>query len=118
LIYNNRELTTPQIFLVSCLFHHVSILKLTVHGAYTDFLTTGTRPAQFPLEEDWSIPKVERTVWYDLFEQEQRAQAFKCVWGVMEYLCRDVGRGENADVATPAVATAASANGVGQGMQN
>ena len=84
-----------QIFLVSCLFHHISVLKITVHNAYTDYLTTGVTPVQTPAEEDWSIPKLERTDWLDLFDQEQRVAAFKCVWGVMEYVNRDVG-GENA----------------------
>jgi hypothetical protein len=82
---------SAQIFLVSCLFHHVSVLKLTVHNAYTDYLTTGIQPTQTPLEDDWSIPKLERTDWLDLFNQEQRVEAFKCVWGVMEYVSRDVG---------------------------
>jgi hypothetical protein len=80
-----------QIFLVSCLFHHISVLKLTVHNAYTDYLTTGIQPTQTPSEDDWSIPKLERTDWLDLFDQEQRVGAFKCVWGVMEYVSRDVG---------------------------
>jgi hypothetical protein len=26
-----------------------------------------------------------------LFNQEERVEAFKCVWGVMEYVSRDVG---------------------------
>ncbi|KAM0705169.1 hypothetical protein Q7P35_007956 [Cladosporium inversicolor] len=78
-----------QIFLVSCLFHHVSILKLTIHDAYTEYLTTGSMPKQTPAEEDWCSPKLERTEWYDLLDQEGRVEAFRCIWGVMEYLNRD-----------------------------
>jgi hypothetical protein len=79
-----------QIFLVSCLYHHVSILKLTIHDAYTEYLTTGSMPKQAPVEEDWCSPKLERTVWYDLLDQTGRVEAFSCIWGVMEYLNRDV----------------------------
>ena len=32
----------------------------------------------------------------DLFDQQQRVDAFKSVWGVMEYVTRDVGKGETA----------------------
>ena len=78
-----------QIFLVSCLFHHVSILKLTVHDAYTEYLTTGAMPKLTPAEEDWCSPKLERTDWYDLLDQEGRVEAFRSIWGVMEYLNRD-----------------------------
>ena len=81
---------------MSCIFHHISNLKHTVHNAYTDYLTTGIKPVQTPSEEDWSVPKLERTDWLDLFDQEQRVEAFKCVWGVMEYVSRDVGGDESA----------------------
>ena len=80
---------TTQIFLVSCLFHHISILKLTIHDAYTHYLTTGAMPEQTPAEEDWCSPRLERTDWYDLLNQEQRVDAFRYIWGVMEYLNRD-----------------------------
>lgn len=96
---------------MSCLFHHVSILKLTVHDAYMDYLTTGIKPSRTPSEDDWSTPRVERTAWFDLFDQEQRVEAFKCIWGVMEYKTRDVDGGETAG------AENASAENAGERMQ-
>lgn len=90
----------PQIFLVSCLFHHVSILKLTIHSAYTHYLTTGILPQPTPAEEDWCSPPLERTEWYDLFDQESRVDAFRCIWGVMEYATRDVATGGSGAVST------------------
>jgi hypothetical protein len=84
--------------LVSCLYHHVSILKLTIHNAYTEYLTTGSMPKPTPAEEDWCSPKLERTEWYDLLDQTSRVEAFSCIWGVMEYLSRDVTVSES-DVA-------------------
>jgi len=93
-----------QIFLVSCLYHHVSILKLTIHDAYTEYLTTGSMPKQTPDQEDWCSLKLERTVWFDLLDQTGRVEAFSCIWGVMEYLSRDVSAGKSGVVETSAEA--------------
>lgn len=46
-------------------------------------------PKQTPAEEDWCSPKLERTEWYDLLDQEGRVEAFRSIWSVMEYLNRD-----------------------------
>ena len=86
--------------MVSCLFHHVSILKLTIHDAYTEYLTTGSMPEQSPAEEDWCSPILERSEWYDLMDQEGRVEAFRCIWGVMEYLNRDKKASESGEVST------------------
>ena len=86
--------------MVSCLFHHVSILKLTIHDAYTEYLTTGSMPEQTPAEEDWCSPKLERTEWYDLLDQEGRVEAFRSIWGVMEYLNRDKTANSSEGVST------------------
>lgn len=88
--YDRQKANRAQVFLVSCVFHHVSILKLTVHDAYTDYLTTGVMPNPEPKEEDWSMPRLDRTSWYDLLDMMNRVEAFRIIWGVMEYLNRDV----------------------------
>jgi hypothetical protein len=79
-----------QIFMVSSLNHHISILRLTIHDAYTDFVMTGQPPEQIPKEEDWCRPTLRRTQWFDFFDMEQRIEAFRAVWGVMAYLNRPV----------------------------
>jgi hypothetical protein len=86
--------------LVSCLFHHVSVLKLTIHDAYTEYLTTGLMPKPTPVEEDWCSPKLQRTEWYDLLDQEARVEAFRSIWGVMEYLNRDKTTAQAGEVST------------------
>jgi hypothetical protein len=86
--------------LVSCLFHHISILKLTIHDAYTEYLTTGSMPEQTTFEEDWWSPKLQRTEWYDLLDQEGRVEAFRSIWGVMEYLNRDKTAAKSGEVST------------------
>lgn len=87
-----------QIFMVSSLNHHISILKLTVHEAYLDFLETEKIPTHFrpdppiPADQGWCSPRLERTQWYDLFNVDERVQAFRALWGAMAYLSREIER--------------------------
>jgi hypothetical protein len=76
--------------MVSSLNHHISILKLTIHDAYLDYLATAKCPENPPKETDWSRPKLQRSEWLDLFDMEQRVLAFRALWAVMDYLSRDV----------------------------
>jgi hypothetical protein len=85
-------LMMSQAFLVSSLNHHLSIVKLTVHGAYMDYLTSATLPQSPPEDDQWCQPKLQRTEWFDLFDIKQRVEAFRGLWGVMAYLTRDVGQ--------------------------
>lgn len=74
--------------MISCLFHHIAILKLTVHPLYVDFLVSGKGPAKTPDNVPWYKPKVERTRWYDLLDTKERSEAFRGLWGLMSYLMR------------------------------
>lgn len=75
--------------MVSSLNHHICILKLTVHVAYIDYLTSGEMPEPRPQEEEWYRPKLQRSHWYDLFTMEQRVEAYRALWGLMNYLTRE-----------------------------
>ena len=77
-----------QVFMISSLNHHISILKLTVHDAYMEYLASDTLPNPLPAHSDWCGPKLQRSEWFDLFDVEQRVLAFRGIWGVMEYLSR------------------------------
>lgn len=72
------------------MFHHIAVLKMTVHEAYVDFITTGVMPDPMPVESDWSTPRVERTDFFDIFDQQHRMWAFSVIWGVMEHVTRKV----------------------------
>ena len=75
--------------MISSLNHHISILKLTVHDAYTDCITSGLSPSPAPVDEAWCKPRLKRTEWLDLFDVDQRITAFRALWAVMAYLTRD-----------------------------
>ena len=74
--------------MISSLYHHISIVKLTVHCAYLDFLGSGKLPRPLPEQNDWCRPILQRSHWHDLFDMEERVLAFRGIWGVMEYLNR------------------------------
>ncbi|KAK5124356.1 hypothetical protein LTR85_001573 [Meristemomyces frigidus] len=80
-----------EVFMVSSLNHHIAILKLTVHAAYVDCLVSGVLPEPTPIEADWCKPKLQRSQWFDLFDKEQRVEAFRGLWGVVAYLTREAG---------------------------
>jgi hypothetical protein len=85
--YHSR-LTMAQIFMVSSLNHHISVLKLHVHPSYIKYLTDGTLPEDTPSDPDWCSPKLQRTRWFDLFDVEDRKEAMRGIWGIMGYLSK------------------------------
>ncbi|KAL8947480.1 MAG: hypothetical protein Q9222_006245 [Ikaeria aurantiellina] len=101
-IGKRTDSASDDIFLVSALNHHVSILHVHVPDAYLDFIThgngngmgsgkgKGNNQAQQldPSKEEWWILEVKRSKWYDLLVPEDRAEAMRGVWGVMAWLKR------------------------------
>ena len=78
-----------DIFVVSCLFHHVSVLRVRVpdrllavlEGADDDDLTART----------WGKLELRRSRWFDLFKIDERVAAMELVWSMMSYLMRGQG---------------------------
>ena len=61
---------------------------MTIHGAYIDCVTSGTLP-EIPLNySEWCRPYIQRSGWFDLFDKDERLEAFRGLWGVMAYLTR------------------------------
>ncbi|CRG90470.1 hypothetical protein PISL3812_07514 [Talaromyces islandicus] len=77
-----------DIFMVSQLNHHVSILHLRVHRRYIECLTDGgSKTTDGGLSEHpWDVLKLRRSKWYDLMDKEQRVEAFQGLWRVFHYL--------------------------------
>ncbi|MCJ1297902.1 hypothetical protein MMC08_000690 [Hypocenomyce scalaris] len=94
-----------DLYMVSSINHHVSIIHLRIHTHYLEYLTTGkvtvTAPASPhqapPLASDqpWYGLDMQRSRWYNLLEPADRVQAMRGIWGVMAWLMRD---GEGADM--------------------
>ena len=97
---------TIQIFMVSSLNHHVSILKFTVHSAYTEYVRTEQLPTPLPNDPNWSSPRLQRTMWYNFFDVDERVQAYRAIWGITAYLMRETNK-----PSPPATAAGASEQG-------
>ncbi|CZS95119.1 uncharacterized protein RAG0_04897 [Rhynchosporium agropyri] len=72
-----------DIFLMSALNHHISIVRARVSEKLLSVLDGGE-------EDEWDRLEVRRTKWYDLYLGEERVEAMGCIWGVMAWLMRKV----------------------------
>ncbi|PVH88056.1 hypothetical protein DL98DRAFT_509563 [Cadophora sp. DSE1049] len=72
-----------DIFLMSALNHHVSIVRARVSEKLLGVLEGG-------MEDEWERLEIRRTKWYDLYLKDERVEAMGCVWGVMAWLMRKV----------------------------
>ncbi|PVI00510.1 hypothetical protein DM02DRAFT_655372 [Periconia macrospinosa] len=91
-IGKDRDSEWDEIFMISSLNHHISVIKLRVHRLYIEFITTGAIPEDTPSEQDWRSPQLQRTRWFNLFEVEDRKEAMRGIWGIMSYLVRVQGK--------------------------
>lgn len=105
-----------DVFVVSSLNHHVSILRLHVHDRYlaqleapvstksdAAIITQGAGVADAQghsgshenvgppsvLSPHWSIPELRRSRWFDLLNPHDRCEVFRLLWSIMAYLNRE-----------------------------
>ncbi|KAL2826919.1 hypothetical protein BJY01DRAFT_142810 [Aspergillus pseudoustus] len=81
-IGKDKESPYDDIYLLSSINHHLSILHLRIHRRYLDILTTGSSniPPESPADHPWHVLKVRRTRWYDLFDAQDRVEVFRGIW--------------------------------------
>ncbi|GIJ88477.1 hypothetical protein Asppvi_007401 [Aspergillus pseudoviridinutans] len=90
-IGKDKDSPFDDIYMLSSINHHVAILHLRIHRRYLDILTTGESdfpPETDTLDEPWQVLKLRRTKWYDLFDAQERLEAFQGVWRMFHYLLR------------------------------
>ncbi|KAI5466481.1 hypothetical protein BGZ63DRAFT_376301 [Mariannaea sp. PMI_226] len=75
-----------DIFVVSSLFHHISILRVRVPNRLLGALDGAPDPD--PTKRGWGKVDAWRSEWYDLFQVDQRVEAMKLVWVMMAYQMR------------------------------
>jgi hypothetical protein len=71
-----------DIFLVSSLNHHVSIVRARVPASLMEVLEGGD------CSKGWESMTMWRSKWYDLFLIDERIEAMELVWGMMAWLMR------------------------------
>lgn len=75
-----------DIFVLSSLFHHMSVLRVRVPNRLLEVFEGSPEPDA--TKRSWGKVKAWRSPWYDLFETEQRVAAMQLVWAVMAYQMR------------------------------
>ncbi|KAF3392586.1 hypothetical protein F1880_008561 [Penicillium rolfsii] len=85
-----KESPFDDIYMISSINHHISILHLRVHQRYLDVLANGSS-AIIPepdSDQPWHVLKVQRTRWYDILDGADRVEALKGVWALFHYQLR------------------------------
>ncbi|QSZ32006.1 hypothetical protein DSL72_001575 [Monilinia vaccinii-corymbosi] len=82
-----------EVFLVSCLNHHVSFLRGRVGKGVLDVIG-----GEKDEKEGFERTVVWRTKWYDLFRAEDRVGAMGVVWGMMAWIMRGEEKGDRREV--------------------
>lgn len=105
-----------DVFMMSCVNTHVSLLRMRVSKGYINWLESGTMsevsttrkwgrsgivlPAMEREARDWDgeimqreVLYIQRSVWWDLFEPEQRVEALRAMWMCLSWIGREVERG-------------------------
>ncbi|KAI5919743.1 hypothetical protein F4810DRAFT_473769 [Camillea tinctor] len=88
-----------DVFVVSSLFHHVSVLRVRVPERLLDVLDGGVEEQEEGEGEgrkegirkggrSWGKLEVWRSRWFDLFLVEERLEAMRLVWGMMAWVMR------------------------------
>lgn len=73
-----------DVFVVSSLFHHLSVLRVRVPNRLLEVLD-GAEEGE---GQSWGELEVWRSSWFDLFVVAQRLEAMRLLWGVMAWSMR------------------------------
>ncbi|KAI8950228.1 hypothetical protein F4801DRAFT_579693 [Xylaria longipes] len=75
-----------DVFVVSSLFHHLSVLRVRVPDRLLQVL--GGAEEEGPGRYSWDKLEIWRSTWFDLFVPEQRLEAMRLLWGMMAWSMR------------------------------
>lgn len=84
-----------DVFVMSSLFHHMSILRVRVPTRLLDVLDGS--PELDLTKRSWGKVEAWRSPWFDFFQADQRIVAMQLVWAVMAYQMRSNELGGNQD---------------------
>ncbi|OAA49554.1 hypothetical protein NOR_01477 [Metarhizium rileyi] len=87
-----RGASYDDIFVMSSLFHHVSILRLRIPDRLLEVLDGSPEPD--PAKRSWGKVQAWKTAWYDFFDVDQRVAAMRLVWAVVSYQMRRNPQGD------------------------
>lgn len=91
-IGRQRGADYDDVFVISCLFHHISILRFRVPDRLLEILSGDTPD---PGVQGRGRLEIWRTRWYDFFVAQDRVEAMRAVWAVVAYAMRSTGAGQD-----------------------
>ncbi|TDZ21699.1 hypothetical protein Cob_v005424 [Colletotrichum orbiculare MAFF 240422] len=74
-----------DIFVISSLFHHISVLRVRVPERLLEILEGANED---DAHRSWGQVEVRRTPWHDLFKLDERLDAMRLIWCLMSWLMR------------------------------
>ncbi|KAK6855430.1 hypothetical protein PG995_008962 [Apiospora arundinis] len=83
-----------DVFVISSLFHHISILRVRVPTRLLEVLAGALEGEAEEGTRSWGKLEVWRSPWYDLFQPQERMEAFRVLWGLNVWLMRKTDEGE------------------------
>lgn len=88
-----------DVFVVSSLFHHVSVLRVRVPDRLMEVLEGDVDDGgEDGTGRSWGRLEVWRSKWYDFFLVEERVEAMQLVWGMMACLMRKEEEGNDVNM--------------------
>lgn len=86
-----------DVFLLSALNHHVSLVRARVPSLLLERLA-GMEPDDLGGNDGAAAAAADglpmwRSKWYDMFIAEDRVEAMRCIWGLMAFLMRKIDSG-------------------------
>ncbi|EOO02541.1 hypothetical protein UCRPA7_1925 [Phaeoacremonium minimum UCRPA7] len=87
-IGRRRGADHDDVFVVSALFHHISILRVKVPARLLEVFDGAPDVAGGGGARSWGTVEVLRSRWYDFFRADERVEAMRLVWSMMAYLMR------------------------------
>ncbi|KJZ72400.1 hypothetical protein HIM_08203 [Hirsutella minnesotensis 3608] len=81
-----RDASHDDVYVISSLFHHISVLRVRVPRRLLEVLDGSPEPD--PSSRSWGKVEAWRSPWYDLFVTDQRIGAMELLWSVMAYQMR------------------------------
>ncbi|KLJ10201.1 hypothetical protein EMPG_14418 [Blastomyces silverae] len=91
-IGKDKDSPFDDIFMVSSINHHFSIVHLRVHSTYLEWLTTSkgnlSDPSKDNTDTPWHVLQMRRTRWFDLFNASDRLEGLEGLWALFSWLMR------------------------------
>ncbi|KAL2368319.1 hypothetical protein RJ035_001119 [Blastomyces gilchristii] len=91
-IGKDKDSPFDDIFMVSSINHHFSIVHLRVHSTYLEWLTSSegslSDPSKDISDNPWSVLRMRRTRWFDIFNPGDRLESLEGLWALFSWLMR------------------------------